>query len=167
MAIIQTSDFVGEYDLAVDNFSEYEVYIDKYEKYYLTMLLGADLYALFDADLTPTTPQTPQTAIYQAIFDEFSIDEIGCIYYSDGIKQMLIQLIYFHIARDLPNTKVLSGNVRLTSETSTPEPYNGYNLVPAYNQGIENYHNIRWYICDNKADYPTQNGQYLRRVSAI
>jgi len=167
MSIIQTSDFVGEYQLASDNFSEHQVYIDRYEKFYLVMLLGADLYALFIADLTPTTPQIPQTAIYTDIFDSFDIDYSNCIYSSEGIKQMLVEFIYFHILRDLPNQKRLSGNVRLKSETGEAMPYNGLNLIPAYNQAVENYHNIQWYICDNSTDYPDYNGRVQSKASHI
>lgn len=167
MAIIQTSDFVGEYQLASDNFSEHEVYIDRYEKFYLVMLLGADLYADFIADLTPTTPQTPQTPIYQSIFDSFDIDYSNCIYSSEGIKQMLVEFIYFHILRDLPNEKRLSGNVRLKSESAEAMPYNGLNLIPAYNQAVENYHNIQWYICENETNYPTYNGRVQAKASNI
>ena len=167
MAIIQTSDFVGEYQLASDNFSEYEVYIDRYEKFYLVMLLGADLYADFIADLTPTTPQVPQTPIYQSIFEPFDIDYSNCIYSSEGIKQMLVEFIYFHILRDLPNEKRLSGNVRLKSESAEAMPYNGLNLIPAYNQAVENYHNIQWYICENETNYPTYNGRVQAKASNI
>ena len=80
---------------------------------------------------------------------------------------MLVEFIYFHILRDLPNQKRLSGNVRLKSETGEPQPYNGTNLIPAYNQAVENYHNIQWYICDNSTDYPDYNGRIQSKASHI
>ena len=167
MSIIQISDFKGEYKIATDCFSDLSDYITTYEKYYLVRLLGADLYNLFIADLTPTTPQIPQTARFLNIFNPFDIDKDNSLYTSEGIKQTLIQLIYFHITRDIPNAKTASGTVRMANESSENNPYNGFNLTESYNKGIENYTTITWYICDNDQDYPEYNGIHLTFSSGI
>ena len=69
MSIVVKSDFTGEYLIAQDQYSNIDSYIVKYEKKYLTMLLGADLYKLFIADLTPTSPQVPQNQRFIDLFE--------------------------------------------------------------------------------------------------
>ena len=171
MSILLTSDFsTGEFKISKDNTVEkdLQVYIDRYEKFYLLRLLGADLYDLFINDLTALpSPQVPQDPIYLAIFDAFSIDDDLCIRISEGMKEMLIQFVYFHFMRDFSNKKKIGGVYTTDIETGTNLGYNGYNLVEAYNKGVENYNQIQWYICENDTVYPTENGQFLSFISGI
>jgi hypothetical protein len=165
--IVQTSDFVGEYKVSQSRFTELELYIAEYEKHYLLRLLGADLYALFIADLTAPTPQTPQTLIYQNIFNAFQTDENGYLIISEGIKKMLIQFIYFHYVRDMQHYNTTTGTVTNVNENSTMPTYNGYNLIEAYNKGVVNYDNIQWYLVQNEVDYTQFNGSILEYISGI
>lgn len=167
MAIVQTSDFVGEYKVSQSRFSELATYITKYEKHYLVRMLGADLYDLFIADLTLPTPQTPQTAPYQALFNAFETDDNDRIYISEGIKKMLIMFIYFHYIRDMAHQNTVTGTVTNVNENSSTPLYNGFNLVEAMNTGVETYNNIQWYIDENSATYPDYNGQCLEFISGI
>jgi len=169
MAIVQASDFQGkgEYRIAQNCFSDFAPYIEKYEKKYLLQLLGAELYGLFIADLTPTTPQIPQTARFIQIFDPFDIDDNECVYSSEGIKAMLIQFIYFHIMRDNPNIKTVSGTVRMQNENSSDPIFNGFNLVESYNKGTRNAFKIQWYIDDNRATYPEENMQIFEYLFSV
>ena len=70
MSIVVNTDFKGEYNVSKNCYDLIDFYIEKYEKKYLTKLLGAELYALFIADLTVTDPQVPQTQRFIDIFDE-------------------------------------------------------------------------------------------------
>ena len=167
MAIVQTSDFVGEYKVSQSRFSELTTYIDKYEEYYLVRLLGAELYDLFIADLTLVTPQTPQTLPYQNLFSPFNTDDNSTLRISEGIKQMLIEFIYFHYVRDMQYFNTVAGTVANTNENSTAPTYIGYNLVESFNQGISNYLMIQWYIYTNQTDYATYNGICLDFISGI
>lgn len=167
MSIIQTSDFKGEYKIAQDCYSDLSDYIIKYEKKYLLMLFGAELYDLFIADLTVTTPQVPQTQRFIDIFNEFQTTDNGCLVYSEGIKKMLIQFVYFHITRDIPNAKTTQGTVRMANENSTNNPYNGFNLVESFNEAVANSRAIQWYICDNKEDYPEEESQLIDYINGI
>jgi hypothetical protein len=168
MSILQTSDFTSQYKVSKDCFTDLQSYIDKYEKHYLLRLLGADLYGLFIADLTVPTPQVPQTAIYISLFDAFEIDDDNdCLRISEGIKVMLTQFVYFQFLRDQPNKKKIGGVYRTEIETGTNLGYDGYNLVEAYNQGVKNYKEIQWFICDNDTDYPTENSQPIEYTSGI
>ncbi len=167
MSIVANTDFTGEYSISQSCFDSLDEYITLYEKFYLVRLLGADLYSLFIADLTATTPQVPQTAIYLDLFNPFEIDEGSCLFISEGIRVMLKQFIYFHYVRDLSYKKDITGVVINNPENGVSTPYNGYNLVESYNRGIDNYHTLRWYICDNSTDYPDENGVLINATSGI
>ncbi len=167
MSIVVTTDFTAEYKVSKTSYDSLATYITKYEKHYLLRLLGADLYALFIADLTGTDPQVPQTAIYLSIFNAFEEDESNCIRISEGIRTMLKQLIYFHYVRDTNYKKDVTGVVINNPENGVANPYNGYNLVESYNQGVQNFKEIQWYILDNSTDYPEENVQELNFISGI
>jgi len=167
MSIIQTSDFKGEYKVAQDCYSDLSGYIEKYEKKYLQMILGAELYLLFIADLTVDTPQTPQTQRFIDIFNEFQTTDNGCLVYSEGIKKMLIQFIYFHITRDIPNAKTSTGTVMMANENSISNPYNGFGLVETYNEAVANSRAIQWYVYDNDDIYPEEQMQLIDFMSGI
>ncbi len=153
----------GEYIVPQNCFDNIQPYIDKYEKHYLLRLLGADLYDLFIADLVSGVPVDP---IYLSLFNEFRIDETGCIRISEGIKQMLIQFCYFHIIRDLGVKKGIGGVGKYKNEVSEVG-YNGFNIVEAYNEGVDNWRAIQWFICENDADYPEYNGEFIKYASGI
>lgn len=167
MSIVQTSNFIGQYTIAEDCFTDMAPYITKYEQFYLVRMLGAELYDLFIADLTATTPQVPQTQRFIDIFDPFEIDDEDCLRISEGIKTMLIQFIYFHFLRDQMNKPTTAGMIRTTSSLGKNLGYEGYNLVEAYNEGVKNYQEIQWFICDNDEDYPEENVQPLNFTSGI
>ena len=153
----------GEYKVPQNCFDSIEPYIDKYEKLYLTKVLGADLYDLFIADLSAGVPADP---IYLSLFNEFRIDETGCIRIYEGMKEMLKQFCYFHIIRDLGVKKGLGGVGKYKNEVSEVG-YNGFNIVEAYNEGVDNVYALQWFICENDSDYPDYNGDNFRYGSGI
>jgi len=166
MSIVQTTDFVGEYKISQSRFSDLDTYISNYEEFYLLRLLGADLYDLFIADLTSTTPQVPQTAIYLAIFNKFHTDNNGSFEVSEGIKKMLMQFIYFHYVRDQQTYNSTAGTVVNDNENSQQKLFSGP-LVDHYNKGVNNYKTIVNYILDNPNDYPEYNGINIYYASGI
>jgi len=118
---------------------------------------------LFIADLSAGVPVTQ---IYLDIFNEFRVDRTGCIRISEGMKEMLMQFCYFHIIRDLGVKKGIGGVGKYVTEVSDSR-YDGFNIIEALNEGIDNAKAIQWYICDNSTDYPTYNGQYFNYQSGI
>lgn len=171
-SIVQTSDFVGEYKVSQTRFTELALYITKYEKYYLLRMMGASLYDLFKADLTPTTPQIPQTARFENIFNPFnSIPTLApSLYISEGIKQMLVEFIYFHYVRESGNYNTITGQVINNNENSTNIPYVGFNLIDVYNQGICNYNVIQEFIeadFDAYPEYQESQSEFLCFASGI
>lgn len=167
MSILKTADFVGEYRIPKDCLPDLAPYIAKYEKKYLVDLLGSDLYDLFIADLTGSTPQVPQTARFLDIFNEIRLDKNGCVWFSEGIKKMLVQFIYFHFVRDLQFVNTTSGTRRTESQSSNLLGYNGYNLTESYNEGVRNYNVIQDYILENSDTYPEENMIPLGSISGI
>jgi hypothetical protein len=158
MAILQITDFENsEFNIQFDSYSEAELEtcIDKHEKSILIDLLGIELYKLFKGDLSGT-PEEPQTAPYTTIFEEILVEINGCNIHSEGIKQMLIQFIYYYFMVDQQHSKRVIGGRNTKGENS--EPNTSYNLNDAYNQGVENYHAIQAYINENIADFPLFNG---------
>ena len=153
----------GEYKVPQNCFDSIQDYLDKYEKQYLTRVLGADLYDLFIADLVSGVPQT---AIYLSLFDEFRIDDDRCIRIYEGMKEMLKQFCYYHIIRDLGVKKGIGGVGKYNSEVSDTG-YKGFNINEAYNEGVDNVGVLQWFICENDADYPTYNGDYFKYSSSI
>ena len=163
--IIQLTDFEsGEYTIPQDCYSDIQPYLDKYEKKYLIELLGCELYDLFIADLVGGVPQTQ---IYIDIYNEICEDEGSAIVRSEGMKIMLIEIVYFYIVRDLAVKKSSSGVGFNVNEVTDGPTYSGFNIVEAFNEGVKNYRVIQWYICDNSTDYPDYNGQGLNVISGI
>lgn len=166
MSIVVSTDFTGEYNVSKTCYDKLDYYIEKYEAYYLVRLLGAELYALFIADLTVSDPQVPQTQRFIDIFDAFDLDEEPCIVSSEGIRKMLIQFIYFHYVRETQLINTANGTASNAMELGTPSPYMN-NIVQSYNQGIDNSYSIQWFICDNRDVYPEENIQISRYTSGI
>ena len=172
MAILQPSDFTEnptyKIALTLQADCELEEMITDIEEDTLQLLLGCDLYNLFIADLTASTPQVPQTQIYLDIFDKFCIDDELCgIQKSRGMKDLLMSMVYFNWHRYNLNKSVSTGMVRGDSENSnlvSPEAFGTYDK---YNRGVDSYRAIQQYICDNSTDYPTFNGNRLNYTSAI
>ena len=167
MALTLTTDFTGEYKVQKDSKQDLEAYITKYEKIYLVQLLGAELFDLFIADLDNATPQVPQSAIFLSIYNAFQTDDDGFVRVSEGMRVMLKQFIYFHFVRDSNHKKTESGVVINRVEVSENTPYNGYNLVEAFNEGVTNAWSIQFFIDDNIKDYPKENMQLIEHTSGI
>jgi hypothetical protein len=163
--LIDADDFVGKWAIAQDDYSTDRIdeYITTFEKKYLVELLGVELFDLFQADLVA---QVPQTAIYISIFNEFYIDDGSCVFHSEGMKKMLLGMIYFQYVRDNDIKQTPSGTFKNTSELANAFP--SFNqVVQRWNQSTDTFGVIQWYICDNPTDYPTYNGQLIQHTSGI
>lgn len=160
--LITIADFVGKFELHTgmyDN-AKLQLYIDKYEPLYLVNLLGADLYAEFEADLIlgggiPTEPR------FQFIFDPFNYDYNDCdILISQGIIDMLLGCIYFEYLKDLSNQVTTAGNVKPIGENSLNTSTLNTMMYSRYNDGIRTYRTIQYYICFVESqDYDNFNGK--------
>jgi hypothetical protein len=158
--IVSNTDFTGKYELSLTqyNTATIDAYITKYEKKYLLQLLGADLYALFVADLSGGVPVT---AIYLDIFNAFDIDINNRIESSNGIKEMLIGFIYYEYVRDRVQNQTPIGSAKPKNENSAVLELT-HVVVSRFNDSVVSYKAIQSYICDNSASYTEYNGQPIK-----
>lgn len=161
MAIVLNSDFVGKYELSLTAYNTplIDSYINKYEKQYLIKLLGKELYDLFIDDLVSGVPQS---AIYTKIYNELCVSTFceGVIS-SKGIKEMLIGFIYYHYTLDNEEIQTPTGTKRLKSENSDNVTISSLNYS-RFNDNVESFQTIQYYIQENSSDYPTFNGSEIR-----
>jgi len=165
MSIVTSEDFTGKKNISQNVFTakDLDSYIEQFEKEYLIDLLGCQLYELFTTDLTTGTPQIPEDQIYLSIFNDFCLDDNCGIIKSKGIKQMLIDFIYFEYVRDQNYKNSISGTVKSSPEVSMLVSPTFLNNI--YNAAIETYSAVQYFICHNSDDYPSYNGQQGEKTS--
>jgi hypothetical protein len=161
MGIVINSEFVGKYALNLNqyNIDKIDSYIEKYEKYYLSNMLGAELYALFIADLDVNN--VPQTTIYENIFNSFIRDYNSTVSTSNGIKEMLLGFIFYHITSDMVVNQTSIGGTKAKNENSTVMGKNA-SITTRFNEAVDTYKAIQCYILDNSVDYSAFNGQPIK-----
>lgn len=160
--LINDTDFVGKWKLTLSNNDDIDSYIEQYEEPYLIDLLGKELFDLFKADLSSGEPQDD---IYKAIFNPFSEKINGFVVTSDGMKKMLLGLIYVQYVRDNATKQTMNGAVNQQTEVSTRSDNTFLYLYQ--NAGIKTYRNIQNYIYNNITTYPTFYGVVKRYSSFI
>ncbi len=160
--LIVADDFVGKYDLAKSNDDKIDEYIEEYEEKYLTELLGKELFDLFEDDVEDYEPETP---IYKSIFEPFTEEINGLVFTSEGLKKMLLGLIYFQYVRDDRVKQSMNGAVEQETEVSSKSD-NTF-LYSRYNQAVTTYKAIQQYILNNLTDYPTFRGVGKKHTSFI
>ena len=154
--LIKNTDFVGIYRISQNCFSDLDLYIEANEKEYIEDLLGSELASEFINNLSSMQPTSQK---FIEIYDPFSEDDGICINRSEGMKKMLIGMIYFDYVRDV-NFKVTTGGIKKNAvETSNDVGTNEHDLWRRYNRAIKTYNAIQGYICERMATYPNYNGQ--------
>jgi len=178
--IVTTQDFTGLYALPTDVYTiaDLQAYIDELEESLIYELLGAELGALFIADLVAGVPVDP---LFLLIFNPFQDDVkkpnlfytgwgnlffwefygCGCenkVMISKGIKFYLKVLIWFNYVRDNKAVAGIQSLSQRESANSTNANYNSHLIGKKYNDAIQTGKAIQWYILENKDDYPEFNG---------
>jgi len=153
--IIDTADFsTGKFKIPQSIFTDLNSYIDRYEERYLAELLGSNLKDAFISDLSS---QVPVSARFININSAFITDDGNCLRKSFGIKDMLCGFIFFEYIRDVHLKGSISGQVKSTNEVS--EVVGTENFIDHfYNESVETYASIQWYIDQNISEYPEYNG---------
>lgn len=170
--LIADTDFVGKWTVAKNSFTDLNPTIDQYEEPYLRDLLGNALFALFKADINVTTKK-PVTArflnLYNAIAQD--VDQSQQMWpfrnlqiRSDGMKPMVLGFMYWFIMRDQAIKNTTGGNVLSEKEGVKNVEYDDSNTPGRYNEAINSYENIQYYIFLNKDTYPEFNGITKGRV---
>ncbi len=164
---VQCSDFeVGNLRIANNNISSDSLQdvIDRVEVWFLQDLLGATLYGQFIADFDGTVFSEQR---FTDIFAPFAQDEDCYLIRSEGIKQMLMLMIYFEYVRYQPFTNSETGNNTAVNENSTPASGIASGLYLRYNEAIATYQAIQWFIKENETIYIGYNGQAKEKTSWV
>jgi len=165
---VNTDDFKsGPLRVAFNNLSEQYLQgvIDATERTMMSAVLGAELSKLMTADYDPLTGFSEQR--FADIFAPFEIDHEKELVVSDGIKQMLMLMIYFEYVRYQPFQNRETGNTTATNENSVQTSGIGSGLYLRYNESVNNAHSIQWFIRENADIYPEYNGQCLHKTSWV
>lgn len=142
MSIVNVSDFIGRYMIAQTEqasvASVVQQYIDRYEPEYFKKVLGVSLYQLYTAGITASNP------IYTALRDGDSYtDYYGETMFYEGLKQPIINYIYFHYLRD--NTTFTTGSgekeINKAIDVSSIDKQ-----VRAWNEMVDVNKKLRWYL---------------------
>jgi hypothetical protein len=167
--IVSLTDFTtGEFKIAQNRFTEDDItsFILKYERRYLVELFGAELYALFFDDLTGT-PAEPQDARFVTVFEEGQWDDIiadGPLI-SDGIKEMLKGIVFFHYIRDNNMYHTITGLVSNNNENANAEikEKGAQYILKKYAHAMETFTAIQEYMKDNSDVYPEFKGKEIEQ----
>lgn len=162
--LIQKTDFVGKWTLAKNANDNISAYIEQYEESLLIQLLGKDLFELFKDDVNVTTHK-PETAKYLVIYEKLVLDWCGREWQSDGMKNMLLGLIYFEQSRDNRQKQSMAGLVQPKVETA--DAASPTLVYTRYNDAVLTAKIIQQYILDNSEEYPDFNGQDFHEASFI
>lgn len=153
--MIVPNDFVGKWAISQgydDN--KLQQYIDYYKPRILAQLLGVELLTEYNAD--------PTTARFVKITNALMFSSEGCdrndIYYSDGIKNMLLNIITAHYYKEDLGISTSGGKIKPQSSGGSLVNDNYTSAFVLYNNGITSYKTIQKYIKDNITDYPEYKG---------
>ena len=164
---VKVEDFnSGPLRVAFNNLSEQNLQgvIDAVERVFLPSVLGAELSKLLIADYDPLTGFTEQR--FTDIFEPFEVDNEKELVISEGIKQMLMLMIYFEYVRFQPIQNRETGNTTAINENSEQVSGVSSGLYLRYNESIKTAHAIQCKISQSDL-YPEYNGQNLKVTSWV
>tara|TARA_R110000772_G_scaffold51709_11_gene118623 strand:+ start:648 stop:1157 length:510 start_codon:yes stop_codon:yes gene_type:complete len=163
--IVSYLDFkAGKYELHTGMYDQARIqdYIDLYEKPYLIKLLGAELFDEFEADFIAGIG-IPTEVRFQKILNPFHEDYNFQVIISEGMKEMLLGLIYFEYAKDLSNQMTNNGLVKPVGENSKNISSLNAMYYTRFNRSVRTWRAIQCFIYAVKSeDYSNRNGQPLQ-----
>lgn len=165
--IIQITDFEsGRYKIATNTFqtNDLQSFIDKYERHYLLRMFGVALYSLFIADLAGGVPQDPR---FTAVFEPFEMQNACYFCDSQGMKEAIKALIYFHFERDRVTRSTPNGPKQSKGENSNNLDNVASDLVTRYNEGVDSFECIQYKMYDDADTYPEYEGIKVDKILFI
>jgi len=119
MILVDKSDFKGKWEVAQNNFSNLDSYIERYEKAILVDLMGEDLADDFISDPADTK------------WDD--LKDVGF-----GLTSLLVGFIYFEYVRDLP-FRVTNQGVVYQLDDNASQVITVLALKQRYNECVDDY----------------------------
>ena len=123
MILVDKSDFKGKWEVAQNNFSNLDSYIERYEKAILVDLMGEDLADDFISDPADTK------------WDD--LKDVGF-----GLTSLLVGFIYFEYVRDLPFRVTNQGVVYQLDENAS-QVITVLALKQRYNECVSDYRSMQ------------------------
>jgi len=80
---------------------------------------------------------------------------------------MLKGFVFFQYMRDFPNQRDITGINRVDSENSNMVDFAQWGVSEFYNESIEDYNNIQYYIYENQDTYDAFNGVSKKKIGLI
>lgn len=156
---VQITDFAGLEEVPKDKYTNpvLQTYINRFEVLYLKHLLGASLYGEFATDFA-ITGTSPTAQRFIDIWGAFSVDDNCLLVISDGIKAMLVKFIYFEYLRDQNTQKNIGGITKNEQANSQLATFASTSIITIYNQAVDTYTAIQWFINQDLTVYPLFNG---------
>jgi hypothetical protein len=163
MSYLEPSDFTGVCRVArTDKIDELiQIYIDRYEEFYIRRLLGVELGDLLIIALGMPS-QEPRFVILE---DPFSLqDEDTCgggIHESRGLQDALVALVFYHYVQDTQVKAEQQGMAMGDMETSRNTGVRGAlrKGERAWNEALGTLEAIQWYCCKyDPEEYPEYRG---------
>jgi hypothetical protein len=156
--IVNTTDFVGRYELALNPLltPKLDDYINQMERSFIYKILGIQLGASFVNDLTNGVPSDSN---YLLIFNElFFESSCKAQFHSIGLKSVLLGLIYSSVIIESRLTSsalngVAENSVQGQVVTSRTEAFN------RYNDSVDSIKAIQRFCSENSDDFLEYNGQ--------
>tara|TARA_R110000764_G_scaffold89383_2_gene170859 strand:- start:3281 stop:3799 length:519 start_codon:yes stop_codon:yes gene_type:complete len=167
--ILSISDFqYGRTKIALNPIQETDLgeYIDAVESEYLPQLFGKELYDLFIADWNAPVVGVPTATRFAVVYNPFVYQNDTVLIQSEGIKEMLKDMVYYLFVRDMPTRVTTVGLERVLGENSEYVSAITHDVTSRYNQGIETFDTIQYYMrVFDKINYPEYKGITLNFAS--
>lgn len=152
MSLVAFMDFVGKYELSINEENEPKIqfYIDRLENLLLNELFGVDLFTLWDGSLNP---------IYTTLTAPFMFqDDCGKVWESKGVIDMLTGFIYWEYSKDAYTQQTIDGAQKNNGENSLNSSFVMANLQGRFADALNSYEAIQAYIKKGSDVYPEFKG---------
>jgi hypothetical protein len=141
MSFVNQSDFVGKFKIASNKYSDVTPYIERYEVAIFNELMGEVLATDFLSN-----PNLPKWDDFKAI--------------GFGVTSLIVGLIYFEFARDLPYRMTNKGFVYQLDENAS-QVITSYALRQRYNECIDDWHKMQSYLSSNYEEFNGIKRKYI------
>lgn len=141
MILVDKSDFKGKWEVAQNNFSNLDSYIERYEKAILVDLMGKDLADDFILDPVDTK------------WDD--LKDVGF-----GLTSLLVGFIYFEYVRDLP-FRVTNQGVVYQLDDNASQVITVLALKQRYNECVDDYKLMQRLLRRDFNDFNGKRRKYI------
>lgn len=141
MILVDKSDFKGKWEIAQNNFSNLDSYIERYEKAILVDLMGKYLADDFISDPTDT-----------------KWDDLKSVGF--GLTSLLVGFIYFEYVRDLP-FRVTNQGVVYQLDDNASQVITVLALKQRYNECVSDYRSMQRLLRSNFNNFHGKRRKYI------